>query len=149
MTDEEKITTLDKDVMKKAETAYRNMNCDGALKILGVEKVAVSEARRELTTQMAYYSRSRMKIEDVKKMYKAAGLYDISDKEAQIANTWTLASNHLSGNAIDFVPMKNGKQWWAAPTEVWKRMGEIGKACGFEWGGDWEEQDFPHFEVKS
>ena len=57
-------------------------------------------------------------------------------------------SNHFDGKAVDICPLKDGKPWWNAPDEVWNKLGDIGKAYGLTWGGDWPEpkRDKPHFE---
>jgi len=36
---------------------------------------------------------------------------------------------------------------WDAHHRHWKRVGEIGKALGLIWGGDWKTRDAPHFEL--
>lgn len=54
-------------------------------------------------------------------------------------------SFHNYGLAIDVVPIVNGKADWNS--KLWSKIGEIGKACGFAWGGDWKSfKDLPHFE---
>ena len=143
------IKDLEKSVQPAANKVYRAMNNSAALKKKGVEKVVIVETKRDLAVQMAYYSRSRMKdINDVKAMYKAAGLYEPADWECRTANTQTLKSNHIKGIAIDFAPYKDGKIWWDAPNDVWAEMGKIGKKYGFSWGGDWKDfVDKPHFEM--
>ena len=142
------LTELAYSVHGKFYDAYTKMNNSELLKSMGVEKIAISETLRDLPTQMAYYVRGRMKTEDVKKFYKAAGLYEIGDAEAQKICTYTLESNHMSGHAADFVPVKDGKLWWNAPEEVWLAMGEIGESCGLKWGGRWKDfKDTPHFEA--
>ena len=141
------INDIDEAIKGKAKAAIERMSGDKTLKDYGVTGIYISETRRSLAVQMAYYSRSRMSVSDVKKMYKAAGLYELSDKEAKTPNTWTLESKHIKGKAIDLVPEKNGKPWWSAPEKVWERMGEIGEKCGLLWGGRWKEKDLPHFEI--
>ena len=141
------IKDLVPEMQQKASDAVIKMSNDTRLKYWGVECVAISETKRELTVQMAYYSRGRMQVCDVQKMYAAAGLYAISENEAKIPNTWTLRSKHIVGKAIDIVPVVNGKLTWNVPVKVWERMGEIGKECGLNWGGDWKEKDYPHFEI--
>jgi hypothetical protein len=133
---------------ERAEAALKEMQTDPVLKSLGVEEVAVSESRRDLAVQMAYYSRGRMHWHgDVQAMYKAAKLWPISEAETRQAITWTMDSKHIVGMAVDFVPVKDGSPWWKAPATVWNRMGEIGEACGLKWGGRWKKQDCPHFEI--
>lgn len=138
---------LDEMFRVKATKAFTAMNTSETLHALGVQSVAISETKRDLTVQMAYYSRGRMKDPaDVKAMYKAAGLYTPSETECNTPNTWTLSSKHILGKAVDFVPVKDGKLWWNAPVSVLNEMGKIGKSCGLEWGGDWKEKDYFHFQ---
>ncbi len=55
-------------------------------------------------------------------------------------------SNHNFGFAFDVVPMENGKANFNTPK--WNKIGAIGKALGFEWGGDWKSIiDKPHFQM--
>lgn len=146
--DTRKLEELDDKIRNKAYSAILEMNADAKLRQLGVDCVEVQEGRRKIEVQMAYYSRSRMSVEDVKKMYKRAGLYAISDAEAKTANTHTLDSKHIDGLAVDIVPIKGDRVWWNAPAAVWERMGKIGKENGLKWGGDWKGfPDTPHFEV--
>jgi len=143
------IERLVPEMQPKVRAAMAEMNADQRLHKMGITSVVVSETLRELPVQMAYYSRSRMAIEDVKAMYKAAGLYTISSFEAQEAITWTLASNHFSGKAVDLVPTIKGAPWWRAPKEAWDIIGEIGEKHGLKWGGRWPDRkkDSPHFEM--
>ena len=137
------------------------MEADPVIKNAGVVKILPRETIRELSTQMAYYSRALYNmagqpankvlvfIEYVRSMFAAAGLWVPSEKECVTPSTLTLKSKHLTGNAIDIAPSKDGKTaWWGAPKEVWQRMGEIGKAAGCKWGGDFKGlNDSPHFEI--
>lgn len=142
------LNELELSLQAKAIKAIAEMRIDSFLIEKGVEKIEIAETRRSLAVQMAYYSRGRMKVEDVQKMYRHAGLYNISEEEAQIKNTWTLDSKHIHGKAVDIVPVKDGKIWWTAPKEIWQRMGEIGEKYGMIWGGRWKNTpDTPHFEI--
>lgn len=139
---------LDLSIQNKAKKAIDLMLESSILKEAGVEDVIINEGRRALSVQMAYYARGRMAVKDVQAMYRAAGLYAISEEEAKRINTQTLESKHIQGKAVDIVPVKQGKIWWSAPIEVWREMGRIGKNCGMKWGGDWKGfNDTPHFEV--
>ncbi|MBO7735858.1 MAG: M15 family metallopeptidase [Methanobrevibacter sp.] len=143
-----KLTDLEYSVQGKFHDAYSKMNASELLKNMGVESIAINETLRDLTTQMAYFVRGRMDPKYVKMFYKAAGLYEIGEAEAKTIITNTLESNHMSGRAADFVPVKDGKLWWNAPDDVWRVMGEIGESCGLKWGGRWKElKDTPHFEA--
>lgn len=59
-------------------------------------------------------------------------------------------SLHNYGVAFDFVPVRGGVAVWGTSGEdgkLWRRIGEIGKSIGLEWGGDWVSfKDLPHFQ---
>jgi len=86
--------------------------------------------------------------------------------------TWTRNSLHCAtmadgtpgARAFDFVPLRNGVLVWGThgngldddPTdddeddlELWQRCGQIVRAVGLEWGGDWPEtnRDMPHAQM--
>jgi peptidoglycan L-alanyl-D-glutamate endopeptidase CwlK len=55
-------------------------------------------------------------------------------------------SMHNYKVALDFAPLKNGKVDWN-DLALFKRVADIGKTCGFTWGGDWVNfPDMPHLE---
>src|SRR5690606_34917855 len=63
----------------------------------------------------------------------------------QVTNARGGDSYHNYGLAIDVVQIQGGQANWNGP---WGRIGEIGKAVGFEWGGDWRGfKDYPHFQM--
>lgn len=149
------VNELIPEMKDKAVNAINLMRKDSELNWLGLEDVYISETKRTLAVQMAYYSRGRMSVGDTQSMYKAAGLYEISAEEAKRINTWTLKSKHIEGKAIDIVPIIDGKVRWSCPNgfdvkkfnRILDRMGEIGKEAGLKWGGDWKERDWPHYEI--
>lgn len=53
---------------------------------------------------------------------------------------------HCFGLAFDVAVVHEGRATWPNDETLWKRIGELGKAQGFEWGGDWTHPDRPHFE---
>lgn len=117
------------------------------------KKVFVLETLRTKEVQTAYYAQGREPLEKVNALRKTEGLYLLSEKENKRKVTNTLESRHMSGGAIDIVPMKDGKLWWAAPQEVWEELGAIAEPCGVDWcvggtgatwGKGWEN---PHFEL--
>lgn len=60
----------------------------------------------------------------------------------------TMTSYHLVGQALDFVPIKDGKADWAGygRSDIKKALAEA-KRLGFEWGGDWSFfVDKPHLQ---
>lgn len=66
--------------------------------------------------------------------------------------SWTAKSRHLTGDAIDIVPLgqyvihHENKLLWDGADPVWQRLGAMGKALGLRWGGDWAQRDLGHFE---
>lgn len=63
--------------------------------------------------------------------------------------TQTLNSIHLSGCAVDVVPMRNGKAVWDANDKDTKKIVAIMNLYGFEAGANWTNfKDSPHFQIK-
>lgn len=55
-------------------------------------------------------------------------------------------SYHNYGLAFDCVPLVEGKAAWNR-LDLFARLGQIGKAVGLEWGGDWPRlKDYVHFQ---
>ncbi|WP_171661462.1 M15 family metallopeptidase [Geobacillus sp. BMUD] len=56
-------------------------------------------------------------------------------------------SYHNFGLAFDFAVLNpDGSVNWNVDAK-WKRVGQLGKSLGLEWGGDWEDfKDYPHFQ---
>lgn len=56
-------------------------------------------------------------------------------------------SYHNFGLAFDFAVLNpDGSVNWNVDAK-WKRVGQIGKSLGLEWGGDWTSfKDYPHFQ---
>ena len=119
---------------------------------VGIPAIVI-EARRLLSTQMAYYSRGRAPVELVKAFFARCGLWAITDAEAVMSSTKTLYSKHLDGLAVDIAPTKDGKPWWDAPRELWLRMFAIAEdECGLDAcaAGKWNawQWDLPHHEYR-
>ena len=48
--------------------------------------------------------------------------------------------------AVDVVPVVGGKAVWN-DDELWARIGQLGKAAGLEWAGNWKTfTEKPHFQ---
>lgn len=67
-----------------------------------------------------------------------------------VTNAGANLSYHNYGLAFDvvpeeYLPLKD----WNPEGPLWDKLGEIGKALGLEWGGDWKKKDRPHFQVPS
>lgn len=101
----------------------------------------INETKRNPFTQFAYFSKGRASYEmadDILKMAGFGGLKFWGGDNSK--NTWTLNSNHLEGNAVDFNLSKLDKSTIAS-------LGDIAKRKGIEWGGNWSNHpDLPHFE---
>ncbi|MEJ8555473.1 M15 family metallopeptidase [Tepidibacter sp. Z1-5] len=55
-------------------------------------------------------------------------------------------SYHNYGLAFDCVPIINKKAQWDR-TDLYEKMGQLGKSIGLEWGGDFKIfKDMPHFQ---
>lgn len=112
--------------------------------------VFITETMRLPEIQMLYYLQGRIdrkNIQPYNKLRKLFGLWEVSQTEAlNKVITWTLDSNHMTGNAFDFCPMKDGKLDWNASADTWEKCGEIAESLGFVWGGRWTPKDMPHVE---
>lgn len=58
-----------------------------------------------------------------------------------------------AANAADYYPLQNGKlldDKTDAELALWEKIGQIGEACGLDWGGRWKhpKTDKPHFQMK-
>jgi peptidoglycan L-alanyl-D-glutamate endopeptidase CwlK len=67
--------------------------------------------------------------------------------------TWTHSSKHISGNALDFAVVKNGKATWDIKADTdedniadYFEAGAIAQRLGWTWGGSWKKPDFVHIE---
>jgi len=57
-----------------------------------------------------------------------------------------------AANAADYYPLLHGKLCDDKTPEelaLWEQFGQIARACGLEWGGDWtaRKRDKPHFQL--
>lgn len=83
----------------------------------------------------------------------------LAEQQANVAKgvSWTLASKHLVGDAIDICPYETyalhgpDKLNWDAADPVWKRIGEIGESIGLKWGvfRNGVQVDPGHFEMRT
>lgn len=56
-------------------------------------------------------------------------------------------SNHQSGLAADFAPVKDGKLNYGIADGDWAYLGHLARKHGLTWGGDWKRfVDKPHVE---
>jgi hypothetical protein len=104
----------------------------------------ISEGGRSLLTQCLYALQGRLGDIPQSDLEWACNEAGIRPPDKGII-TKTLKSNHLSGNAVDIVPLKDGKPDWNSQDD---RIVKAMKNAGFTWGGDWEFVDKPHFELR-
>lgn len=117
--------------------------------------VLVIETGRTHDVQEAYYAQGREPIESVNDKRRAAGLWEISEKENRRTVTQTLKSKHIEGKAADICLLDGkGALWWSAPKEKWLEFGALAESCGLTWGGRWGARDAnslgwdcPHVEI--
>ncbi|MCA0980022.1 MULTISPECIES: M15 family metallopeptidase [Exiguobacterium] len=72
-----------------------------------------------------------------------------------VTNAKAGQSYHNYGLAVDFVIIHDNKTDYDLSTDRnrndipdWQELGELGKALGFEWGGDWNSfPDYPHLQM--
>ncbi|WP_214776892.1 M15 family metallopeptidase [Exiguobacterium sp. s22] len=72
-----------------------------------------------------------------------------------VTNAKAGQSYHNYGLAVDFVIIHNNKADYDLNADRnrndvpdWQELGELGKALGFEWGGDWNSfPDYPHLQM--
>lgn len=103
-------------------------------------EVAVFMGTRTIEQQDALYALGRT----VKNL-------DGFSESKPMGNTVTKAKGgqswHNYGVAADVVFKPSGKWSWDSKLN-WKRLGEIGKECHLEWGGDFLGlADYPHFQL--
>lgn len=66
-----------------------------------------------------------------------------------VTNAKAGQSAHNWGMAFDGCPTVHGKPLWDEPLDGphWQKYGEIGRAVGLAWGGDWPRfREGPHME---
>ena len=116
--------------------------------------VGISEARRSRETQAVYYLRGRVDTSDANmveavRILGEAHAWKFSPAEVGKTVTWTLDSNHLSGNAIDIVVYdEQHKADWNPKSERLQKVFQIARDVWFSCGADWKVNDYPHLENK-
>lgn len=95
----------------------------------GIE-LAVTQGLRTMAEQQALYDQGRTKPGPI------------------VTNAKPGSSWHNFGLAFDVAVVVGGKPSWPTDAALWKRIGELGKAQGLTWGGDFTSiVDMPHFQL--
>ena len=112
---------------------------------------SITQGKRTLDEQKRLYGKGRSAAQ-----CRAAGVPEAYAKPNEAKVTWTLNSNHISGNAIDVAPYINGKLEYDdnGKLGLWPKIAKAFKDAApeldvsIEWGGDWTKtKDRPHFEL--
>lgn len=130
----------------------------------GVEYFIDSTCRL-LIEQQAYFAQGREPLDAVNELRARAGFYLLSESENKHTVTNCDGVNHKSahqsGDALDVVPMVNGRPIWpSVSSSLWRPIADAFIAQGFTWGGDWDGDgktrydgdldeslvDYPHYE---
>jgi hypothetical protein len=114
-------------------------------------KVTLGETLRTIETQAVYYLRGRIKDDPTARkalsILGKAHAWEFSEAETKKEVTWTLASNHLDGKAVDLRVYKpTGAVDWNSKSSRWKKVLDIARKIGFTCGADWPQNDFAHIE---
>jgi len=115
----------------------------------------ISQARRTLLEQCLYALQGRLGDIPQADLEWACREAKIRPPDKQKI-TWTLKSNHLSGMAVDIVPLVETADPKDANKKIWvpdwnnqdMRIVAAMKNAGFAWGGDFPQVDKPHFELR-
>lgn len=112
---------------------------------------SITQGKRTLDEQKRLYGKGR-----TASQCRAAGVPAEYARPNDKKVTWTLKSNHISGNAIDVAPYVKGKLEYDdnGKLGLWPQIANAFKLAACElgvpikWGGDWEgTTDRPHFEL--
>lgn len=132
----------------------------------------VTYTLRTEAEQFALWCQGRKPLSEVNAARSKVGLYLLSEAEnkysvtncngKRISEGGTGRSAHQTGNALDVVPIENGKAIWPGLEDPrWKEISAAFIAQGFTWGGDWDRDgltaldgdddedmvDYPHYQL--
>jgi peptidoglycan L-alanyl-D-glutamate endopeptidase CwlK len=94
---------------------------------------------RDNAAQAALYAQGRT----------APGAIVTHAKPGQSYHNRTNAAGAPASQAVDVVPVRNGKCVWDASDPAWDIVVAAYKAEGFDWGGDWVGfTEKPHFQME-
>jgi peptidoglycan L-alanyl-D-glutamate endopeptidase CwlK len=121
--------------------------------------VMIVETLRTRATQEVYYMQGRHPLKIVNMARRKVGLWPLLEEENKRRITWTLESNHFTGEAFDVALVKDGRPTWNIKTDMngneiqdYDEIGLIGESVGLTWGGRFKNSkgkprpDRPHFQ---
>jgi peptidoglycan LD-endopeptidase CwlK len=124
----------------------------------------IGSGMRTHEQQNALFAQGRHTLNKVNSLRARAGLPSISavDNTHRVTNARGGQSNHnlthallphgpaavdvVNGYAVDVVDRRLG--WNVRNKKFWSDLGELAKANGCAWGGDWKKPDPAHVEMK-
>ena len=131
MIDSRDLKELSPAARKRAQAFFAMCAADPYLKTQGITVIATS-TYRDFEAQGAIYAQGRSTKGKIV-------------TKAQAGDSW-----HNWRCAFDVLPLRCGKPVWGTTgmdAEVWRRLGDIGEACGLEWAGRWRTfREFAHFQ---
>lgn len=115
--------------------------------------VVVTCTKRNQSVQDALYAQGREPLAVVNTMRRYCGLWKISEAENKII-TWTRASMHVEGKALDFaIRGKDHVLTWNPKVDIdddkipdYEECGVLAESVGLKWGGRFTNSDRPHIE---
>ena len=145
--------TLD-DLLKKAQAKLEGVHPTVKAKALELipkayekgYKLIITQGLRTIHAQNLFYAKGRTTAQ-----LKAVGITDVTGepKEKVVTKAKGGTSYHNYGLAFDFGVLNKAEDDvdWDADSKF-KAVGQLGKAIGLEWGGDFKSiKDTPHFQI--
>jgi len=117
---------------------------------LGDDQYIIFEGLRTTEVQQAYYAQGRKPLDEVNELRKKAGLYLLRSVKDNNIITQTLISKHMTGLAMDVVPVTGaGNPTWDLGhyRKQFTAIRDCGRAAGLICGADWQWADWPHYEA--
>ena len=124
---------------------------DSLDKAIGDDRYMVFEGRRSVRVQEAYYAQGRQPLSEVNNLRERSGLYLLRSERDNYVITWTLSSMHITGKAMDVLPVDGrGEPTWdlAHFKRTFEVIRDCGRMAGLVCGADWMEADWPHYQIK-
>jgi hypothetical protein len=136
----------------EARQRFTNM-CETLDNSLGEDAYLIFEGVRTEKVQSAYFAQGREPLEKVNEKRKDVGLYLLTSEKQNYKITWTMNSKHLSGLAMDILPINHNRvpTWDIAHyRRQFELIRDAGRTAGLVCGADWPEaqRDWPHYEVE-
>lgn len=129
------------ELLKKNEPRLRGLHPQVAAATRKLIELAYKEGIYVLIAQ-GY--RSKEEQDELYKIGRTPG-----DKRKPVTNARGGYSYHNYGLAVDYCLLTpDGKQAIWKVDDKWRRVAQIAKTLGFEWGGDWKSfPDYPHLQM--